>query len=36
MFAEYSLFQNGIIERLDDRKWFIDCMAFNFYSIGAE
>lgn len=36
MLEEYSLFQNNIIERLDDRKWFIECMAFNFYSIGAE
>jgi len=36
MLEEYSLFQNNMIERLDDRKWFIECMAFNFYSIGAE
>jgi hypothetical protein len=33
---EYSLFQPSILDRLDNRKWFIECMAFNFYSIGSE
>lgn len=31
----YTLFQPGILSRLDDRKWFIECMAFNFYLIGS-
>jgi len=33
--AAYTLFQAEILNLLNDRKWFIECMAINFYCIGS-
>ena len=30
----YSLFQKGIITRLADRSWYIDCIAHNYYELA--
>lgn len=32
---EFTIFQKSIIQRLEDREWFIDCIAYN-YSLLAQ
>ena len=33
--GDYSLFQENIIAQLEDRQWFIRCMAFNYSQLAA-
>jgi hypothetical protein len=34
--ANYTIFQKNIIQKLEDRRWFNECMAFNYSILAAK